>query len=700
MAGADTDHSPESRRRVNGRLASGQHRCEECEFVAEDDEGLQAHRTIHEANDVKDNVKYVNNTLSYQNYVSPDANAYNSDSSYNNGKSVSVSESMNAMVVPLASETNIQAPRPDLQCSLCEYIAFTDANLSSHMKTHQTRKSYTCDVCGMRFSQAANMRRHRMRHTGFKPYECKVCGKRFFRKDHLAEHLGTHSKTHKLHKGVKKLQKGAAPSLLPALWRKLGYPEPPNSTAYPRHSMVDSLSAPASIYKCAICDKTFQRHYNLKLHQAEHMGEAELSVSPENSHDSNHNVDPSVGNHADASSALRAMATDARPMKFISLLTNSVVTSSASSSPEKLGNGNGSGSADSTSPQPKGCYGDEHDRQSSGSGGSATDVLSSIFGDASRTRSLLTQSYAEQMGAFTLGGIVPGSRGANYRPYESPSLRSLLRTGRVSLDAAPPGDDVAPSVGADDAAAAVVVKQEPVDPAEQASPRDDDDEDAARDVDMVAGGNNGKSSPRSAEKSDSPRSEPSPPAQRVSENKRKGIPQHYIRNGHDSNEEGAAAAGGGDDGGQFSSIRSALISRGVALQQARAPMVSLLKQRQGRTVSSYLGSGSLLSTALSAPTSSSLQTFARGGAGGGARIAATSPAVDAEMESARGGGAHKMADASMSCPFCGIVYFDQTLYFLHKALHSDSNPWKCNVCGLQCQNKYDFNSHVLSIAHN
>lgn len=54
---------------------------------------------------------------------------------------------------------------------------------------------------------------------------------------------------------------------------------------------------------------------------------------------------------------------------------------------------------------------------------------------------------------------------------------------------------------------------------------------------------------------------------------------------------------------------------------------------------------------------------------------------------------------SLQCIFCGIGFPDQTLYFLHKGCHSDSNPWKCNICGEQCCNVYEFNSHLLSKSH-
>lgn len=53
----------------------------------------------------------------------------------------------------------------------------------------------------------------------------------------------------------------------------------------------------------------------------------------------------------------------------------------------------------------------------------------------------------------------------------------------------------------------------------------------------------------------------------------------------------------------------------------------------------------------------------------------------------------------LQCLFCGIEFPDQTLYFLHKGCHSESNHWKCNICGEQLGNVYEFNSHLLSKSH-
>ncbi|XP_037945859.1 zinc finger protein 26-like [Teleopsis dalmanni] len=53
----------------------------------------------------------------------------------------------------------------------------------------------------------------------------------------------------------------------------------------------------------------------------------------------------------------------------------------------------------------------------------------------------------------------------------------------------------------------------------------------------------------------------------------------------------------------------------------------------------------------------------------------------------------------LTCLFCGIEFPNETLYFLHKGCHCESNPWKCNICGEQCNNVYEFNSHLLSKSH-
>uniref|UniRef100_A0A1I8A1E1 Zinc finger protein n=1 Tax=Steinernema glaseri TaxID=37863 RepID=A0A1I8A1E1_9BILA len=54
----------------------------------------------------------------------------------------------------------------------------------------------------------------------------------------------------------------------------------------------------------------------------------------------------------------------------------------------------------------------------------------------------------------------------------------------------------------------------------------------------------------------------------------------------------------------------------------------------------------------------------------------------------------------LECTHCGVIFLDQTMYLLHKGLHSDSDPWKCNLCGYGCGDKYMFTTHMISSNHN
>ena len=56
-------------------------------------------------------------------------------------------------------------------------------------------------------------------------------------------------------------------------------------------------------------------------------------------------------------------------------------------------------------------------------------------------------------------------------------------------------------------------------------------------------------------------------------------------------------------------------------------------------------------------------------------------------------------NSQWQCPHCNITFPDQTLYFLHRGFHSNTNPWKCNGCGQRCTDMYDFNTHLMSDVH-
>ncbi|VDM52575.1 unnamed protein product [Angiostrongylus costaricensis] len=56
-------------------------------------------------------------------------------------------------------------------------------------------------------------------------------------------------------------------------------------------------------------------------------------------------------------------------------------------------------------------------------------------------------------------------------------------------------------------------------------------------------------------------------------------------------------------------------------------------------------------------------------------------------------------DLDQECTHCGISFFDETMHLLHKGLHSECDPWRCNLCGTQCMEKYMFTTHVIFAGH-
>ncbi|CAF0882138.1 unnamed protein product [Brachionus calyciflorus] len=50
------------------------------------------------------------------------------------------------------------------------------------------------------------------------------------------------------------------------------------------------------------------------------------------------------------------------------------------------------------------------------------------------------------------------------------------------------------------------------------------------------------------------------------------------------------------------------------------------------------------------------------------------------------------------CTYCNIVFNEYPLYSIHAGMHSNSNPWKCSVCGHVCTNKIDFAVHILHLS--
>lgn len=52
-------------------------------------------------------------------------------------------------------------------------------------------------------------------------------------------------------------------------------------------------------------------------------------------------------------------------------------------------------------------------------------------------------------------------------------------------------------------------------------------------------------------------------------------------------------------------------------------------------------------------------------------------------------------DLASFCWYCGIVFDDDVLHAIHMGCHSVADKFVCNVCGLECGDRYGFNSHLV-----
>ncbi|XP_053465151.1 replication initiator 1 isoform X4 [Nycticebus coucang] len=175
----------------------------------------------------------------------------------------------------------VTAPRPGgdavdrpFQCACCGKRFRHKPNLIAHRRVHTGERPHQCPECGKRFTNKPYLTSHRRIHTGEKPYPCTECGRRFRHKPNLL----SHSKIHKRSEGSVPAAPGPGSPQLPAgpeptpvaplrPVRELVPQEPP------RDSPQDQVEAPASLYSCDDCGRSFRLERFLRAHQRQHTGE-------------------------------------------------------------------------------------------------------------------------------------------------------------------------------------------------------------------------------------------------------------------------------------------------------------------------------------------------------------------------------------------------------------------------------------------
>lgn len=60
---------------------------------------------------------------------------------------------------------------------------------------------------------------------------------------------------------------------------------------------------------------------------------------------------------------------------------------------------------------------------------------------------------------------------------------------------------------------------------------------------------------------------------------------------------------------------------------------------------------------------------------------------------------HEKRKERYSCPYCDISFTDCIMYTMHMGYHGYQNPFKCNMCGAESNDKVSFFLHIARAPH-
>ncbi|XP_064543237.1 protein sister of odd and bowel isoform X2 [Drosophila montana] len=540
-----------------------------------------------------------------------------------------------------------------------------NGNGNGNSSGNASRKVFECDVCNMKFSNGANMRRHKMRHTGVKPYECRVCQKRFFRKDHLAEHFTTHTKTLPYH----------CPICNRGFQRQIAMRAHFQNEHVGQHDLVKTC--PLCSYRAGSMKSLrihfFNRH-GIDLDNPGPGGTSSLLLALESqasaaaaaaaaaaavsySQPQLSNVQPPpplpptaappsapASHQSDSGESMRSLENATPPMHF---LTPHVEISTLNESGNtELFNGNNNNN-------------NNNNCNSNNNNNNNTDLESSCEQMKEHPLLLAPQDLPMDCKATPITSSTTTSLSSSKSHHSHAHAHAHAHHPHHHPHSHPHShhheNHITPSISL------IPIKQEPL--LEDADKKDSLNGSAACDANSdteIAANNNNNNS-----------------------------------NNNNNN------------------------NRITSLIKV-SPLKSLLREDLKRRICAKANNRiTRNATPLEHELQSLPQTMLNGGGAGGAAgggTGATTPTTPA-------GGSHNGNSAAtpicngtitstgqeselqlnrkqiLTCHFCGIEFPDETLYFLHKGCHCESNPWKCNICGEQLNNVYEFNAHLLSKSH-
>ncbi|XP_075219400.1 uncharacterized protein LOC142323523 [Lycorma delicatula] len=185
------------------------------------------------------NIDNNNNTNTNNDNSVSISNEQNSDKNNNNSKTTSSISSKNCIVTCTDDEPE--------KCS---------ENVNNKETKEKAAKQYTCPDCGKQFQKASNFRQHQGIHDIRRQlYRCKICGRSFAWKSTLNKHILTHSVN-------------PNPPVFPCEYCNKIYS---SSSLLQAHINRDHLKQRP--HKCSVCQKSFFKKYDLKIHFRTHTNE-------------------------------------------------------------------------------------------------------------------------------------------------------------------------------------------------------------------------------------------------------------------------------------------------------------------------------------------------------------------------------------------------------------------------------------------